>query len=281
MVATQRENFEVMENKTYNELRKECKAKGLSCRGKKVELIARLKEHVGGEEEKTSVSSSLKNAASVFANLLVAEKEKAVVKEKAKKRMMATHLDSGLDLTPYLDCGTSQLLAPSLLSDKVSELTSQHKDALPEKPVTLKNTGSDTTKIMNNGLKSLRNGYAAERKSSRPWWHIEEQEMTDELKRDVEMLRMRHHLDTKRFYTVESKDKKLKGPKLKNFHVGTIIAGAFEPKSQTLRKKDRGQNFVDEMLSDSVQRRKIRHRFATLQRKSEASGRSTKRRRRN
>ena len=274
-----------MENKTYNELRKECKAKGLSCRGKKVELIARLKEHVGGEK-KTSLSSSLKNAASVFANLLVAEKEKAVEKEKAEekgvKRMMATHLDSGLDLTPYLDCGTSQLLAPSLLSDRVSELTSQHKDALPEKPVTLKKAaGSDDTKIMNNGLKSLRNGYAAERKSSRPWWHIEEQEMTDELKRNVEMLRMRHHLDTKRFYKVETKDKKRKGPKLKNFHVGTIIAGAFEPKSQTLRKKDRGQNFVDEMLSDSVQRRKIRHRFATLQRKSEASGRSTKRRRRN
>ena len=272
-----------MEEKSYNELRKECKAKGLSCKGKKTQLIARLRDYVGQEKKesnnKSCSSSSLKNAASVFANLLVAEKAKA---KKSKKKMMATHLDSGLNMNPYLDCGTNKLLAPSLLSERVSELTGQHKDALPETPVThcVRNAGSDSN-IMNNGLKSLRNGYAAERKSSRPWWHIEEQEMTDELKRDVEMLRMRHHLDTKRFYKVESRDKKLKGPKLKNFHVGTIIAGAFEPKSQTLRKKDRRQNFVDEMLSDSVQRRKIRHRFSTLQRKSEASGRSTKRRRKN
>ena len=46
-----------------------------------------MKEHVGGEEEKTSVSNSLKNTASVFANLLVAEKEKAAVKAAVKKGM--------------------------------------------------------------------------------------------------------------------------------------------------------------------------------------------------
>jgi len=274
-----------METLSYNELRRECKAQGLSSRGKKVDLIARLKEHEEKRNEKES--SSLKDAANVFANLLVAEREKKKKKENktsTKKRMMSTHLDSGLNLTPYLDCGTNELLAPSLLSEKVSELTGQHKDALPETAVTHNiKSGDMMTSRINNGIKSLRNGHAAERKSSRPWWKIEEREMTDELKRDVEMLRMRHHLDTKRFYKVESKDKKLKGPKLKNFHVGTIIAGAFEPKSQTLRKKDRRTNFVNEMLADSVQRRKIRHRFANLQQKSEAKGRnrSMKRRRRN
>ena len=91
-----------MEEKSYNELRKECKAKGLSCKGKKTQLIARLRDYVGQEKKesnnKSCSSSSLKNAASVFANLLVAGKAKA---KKSKKKMMATHLDSGLNLDSH------------------------------------------------------------------------------------------------------------------------------------------------------------------------------------
>ena len=69
-----------METLSYNELRRECKAQGLSSRGKKVDLIARLKEHEEKRNEKES--SSLKDAANVFANLLVAEREKKKKKEK-------------------------------------------------------------------------------------------------------------------------------------------------------------------------------------------------------
>lgn len=69
--------------------------------------------------------------------------------------------------------------------------------------------------------------------------------MTPELKRDLQLIRMRSVLDPKRHYKKENG--KAKPPEYSQ--VGTIIEGPTEFFSNRITKKDRKKNFVEETLA--------------------------------
>ncbi|CAM9276139.1 unnamed protein product [Choristocarpus tenellus] len=66
-------------------------------------------------------------------------------------------------------------------------------------------------------------------------------EMTDELKRDLKVIRMRNYLDPKRFYKSADATSKF-------VQVGTVKDGPMDRPSGRLTKKQRKQTLVDELL---------------------------------
>ena len=87
--------------------------------------------------------------------------------------------------------------------------------------------------------------------------------MTPDLENEIKVMKLRSHLDPKRFYAasarilendvdgVRSDGKKCKS-KQRFFQVGTVIEGRFEAKrAHRISKKNRKATFVDQVLADS------------------------------
>ncbi|TVU28372.1 hypothetical protein EJB05_19889 [Eragrostis curvula] len=90
------------------------------------------------------------------------------------------------------------------------------------------------------------------------WFDMPAPTVTPELKKDLEILQLRHVMDPKRHFKRSGKSKALP----KYFQVGTIIEPASESYSSRLTKKERKTTLVDEILSDpslkSYRARKVR-----------------------
>ncbi|CAA0837057.1 Fcf2 pre-rRNA processing protein [Striga hermonthica] len=91
------------------------------------------------------------------------------------------------------------------------------------------------------------------------WFDMPAQTMTPELKKDLQLLKLRGALDPKRHYKKgDSKSKTLP----KYFQVGTVIESATEFFSGRLTKKERKPTLADELLADSTlgdyRKRKVR-----------------------
>lgn len=83
--------------------------------------------------------------------------------------------------------------------------------------------------------------------SEKGWFGMQPSPMTDDLKRDLALLKSRRYLDPKRFY------KKQSGSELssKFVQVGTVVEGTGEFFSSRLNNKERRANLTDEVMSDS------------------------------
>lgn len=75
------------------------------------------------------------------------------------------------------------------------------------------------------------------------WFDLEPMEMTDELRRDLKMIKMRSYVDPKRFYKAPDKMNKV-------LHVGTVIEGPADYLSSRLTRKERKQSLLEEIISD-------------------------------
>lgn len=102
-----------------------------------------------------------------------------------------------------------------------------------------------------------------EETAGKGWFNLPKTEMTDELKKDMQVLQMRNALDTKIHY------KRADSNKLpKYFQVGTIVEGPHEFHSSRVSKKNRKRTLVDELLADAEFRRKNKRRFIDMQKKN-------------
>ncbi|KAJ3286272.1 hypothetical protein HK104_009120 [Borealophlyctis nickersoniae] len=81
------------------------------------------------------------------------------------------------------------------------------------------------------------------------WFDMPAPELTEEVKRDLHLLRNRAALDPKRFY---KKGTTSEIPKF--FQFGTIVAGATDFQNGRLTRKERKQTIVEELLSDQASR---------------------------
>lgn len=87
---------------------------------------------------------------------------------------------------------------------------------------------------------------------------------SDQLKADLDVLRMRNYLDPKRFY--KSSDKFANTSMLQ---VGTVIESSAEYYSSRLTKKERKSNFAEEMMSDEKVRAYAKRKSRQLQVKTQ------------
>jgi hypothetical protein len=98
------------------------------------------------------------------------------------------------------------------------------------------------------------------------WFNMPKPEMTPQLKRDLQLLKMRHVLDPKRHY------KKDNAPLPKYLQTGTLIEGNTEYYSARLSKKERKQTIADEILADVSSRAYYKRKYGEIQ-TSKMSGR--------
>lgn len=94
--------------------------------------------------------------------------------------------------------------------------------------------------------------------------------MTPELKRDLQLIRMRSVLDPKRHYKKENG--KAKPPEYSQ--VGTIIEGPTEFFSNRITKKDRKKNFVEETLALERGTKRFQAKYRDIQ-ANKASGKKS------
>lgn len=84
-------------------------------------------------------------------------------------------------------------------------------------------------------------------------------ELTDDVKRDLHLLKMRHVLDPKRHYrSLVTGNKKFRP---KYFQIGTVIAGADEGQHGTLPRKEQGRGLLEELLKDTERRKKLKEKY--------------------
>ncbi|CAM9206603.1 unnamed protein product [Ascophyllum nodosum] len=100
------------------------------------------------------------------------------------------------------------------------------------------------------------------------WFHMEQAEMTPELKRDLDVIRMRNFVDPKRFYKSSDKASKF-------MQVGTVKESAAEFFSSRLTKKERKKTLVDELLvADETFRAYAKNQYKSIQTKKKAGGKA-------
>ncbi len=93
------------------------------------------------------------------------------------------------------------------------------------------------------------------------WYDLPKTELTPELKRDLQLLRMRSILDPKRHYKKENN--KAQPPKYSQ--VGTIIEGPTEFFSGRIAKRDRKRTFVEEALVLEKENKRFETRYNDVQ----------------
>ncbi|KAG9319408.1 hypothetical protein KVV02_006115 [Mortierella alpina] len=108
-----------------------------------------------------------------------------------------------------------------------------------------------------------------EKTTGKSWFDLPQQVMTPELKRDLQILKLRNVLDPKRFYKREEKGK----PKFpKYFQVGTIIEGNTEFYSSRLTKKERATTITGEVMKDLTGRDYYKRKFDEIQEVKQSGG---------
>ena len=93
------------------------------------------------------------------------------------------------------------------------------------------------------------------------WFDLPKTELTTELKRDLQLLRMRSVLDPKRHYKKESGKA---GPPQYS-QVGTIVEGPTEFFSSRIAKRDRKKTFVEEALAVERENKRFEAKYRNIQ----------------
>ncbi|KAL8828888.1 MAG: hypothetical protein Q9170_006405 [Blastenia crenularia] len=100
------------------------------------------------------------------------------------------------------------------------------------------------------------------------WFHLPRTEVTSELKRDLQLLRMRSTWDPKRHYKSDNRR-----PLIPEYaQVGNILEGPTEYYSSRISKHDRKRSFVEQVLNAEEGSSRFKSRYADIQ-SSKASGR--------
>ncbi|EWC45079.1 hypothetical protein DRE_06218 [Drechslerella stenobrocha 248] len=95
------------------------------------------------------------------------------------------------------------------------------------------------------------------------WYHMPAPQVTPQLKRDLEMIKLRNVLDPHKHF----KGDDWKGKLPKYFQMGTLIEGPTEYYSARLNNKDRHKSMVDEILASSASKSRFKKKYDEIQAK--------------
>ena len=93
------------------------------------------------------------------------------------------------------------------------------------------------------------------------WFNLPRTDLTPELKRDLQLLKMRNVLDPHRHYKKDNG--KLRPPEYSQ--VGTIVEGPTEYYSARLSNKDRKRTFVEEVLAGEQSNGRFSKKYGDVQ----------------
>ncbi|XP_013869675.1 deoxynucleotidyltransferase terminal-interacting protein 2 [Austrofundulus limnaeus] len=105
------------------------------------------------------------------------------------------------------------------------------------------------------------------------WFNMKAPELTQELKGDLKVLKMRGSLDPKRFYKKNDRDG---FPKY--FQIGTVVDNSADFYHSQIPKKERKRTMVEELLADADFRHKNKKRYQQIMAEKAALGADRRRR---
>ncbi|CAG8452077.1 11300_t:CDS:2 [Paraglomus brasilianum] len=108
------------------------------------------------------------------------------------------------------------------------------------------------------------------------WFDIPKAEITPEIKRHLQLLKLRDVLDPKRFY----KKGDLKELPT-HFQIGTIVEGPADPRSARLTRKEKRRTVVDQLLADEEAKTYYKRKFLEIQETKQSGGKKFYKRLRN
>lgn len=91
------------------------------------------------------------------------------------------------------------------------------------------------------------------------WFHMPRQKLTENVKKDLEILRMRGALDTKHFY--KKNDREVLP---KYFQVGHVVDSPVDYYSSRVPKKERRKTMVEELLADAEFQQKSKKKYRAI-----------------
>lgn len=91
------------------------------------------------------------------------------------------------------------------------------------------------------------------------WFNMRQPEMTDAVKRDLQVIKHRSALDPKRHY----KKDKWQTPKF--FQMGSVVEGNTEFYLLRMNRRDRGKTLVEEILKDDDTEKYFKRKFSEIQ----------------
>ncbi|XP_037554036.1 deoxynucleotidyltransferase terminal-interacting protein 2 [Nematolebias whitei] len=106
-----------------------------------------------------------------------------------------------------------------------------------------------------------------EKSTGSGWFDMKAPELTQELKGDLKILKMRGSLDPKRFYKKNDRDG---FPKY--FQIGTVVDNPADFYHSHVPKKERKRTMVEELLADAEFRRKNKKRYQMVMAEKAAQG---------
>lgn len=98
--------------------------------------------------------------------------------------------------------------------------------------------------------------------AGKDWFNMPRTELTPELRRDLQLLKMRNVLDPKKFF--KKMDSKADVPAFSQ--VGTIIEGPTEHFSARINNRDRKKTFVEEVLAHEAETGRFKKKYNDIQR---------------
>ncbi|KAJ3660363.1 hypothetical protein Zmor_004814 [Zophobas morio] len=143
--------------------------------------------------------------------------------------------------------GTAPKTKPDILSD-LKTPSNEVQEALKKSVLTEdfeKKHEVPPLEVSEKRLKKQRKK-ESELTKGKKWYGLPATEMTDEVKRDLEILQMRSVLDPKRFY--KKNDSKVLP---KYFQIGKVLDSPLDYYNARLTKKERKKTLVDELLADA------------------------------
>lgn len=147
--------------------------------------------------------------------------------------------------------GSMQKLGQTYLARKEQELQSKRvvKEGL-EQEYTL-----DYYRLGQREAKKRRKHERNETTGS-AWFDMKAPELTDEVKRDLEIIQMRRALFRKHQYKRKATEK---APD--HFHMGKVVEGTGDFYSSRLPRKERAKTIVDELIKDAQFQRNAKQRY--------------------
>ncbi|KAJ5752338.1 Fcf2 pre-rRNA processing [Penicillium odoratum] len=164
-------------------------------------------------------------------------------------------MSSGTSLEPYVRQGDDVATIDS------AQLVDPRQKELSNSLRLIQHAKKSTKRLMQRNQPVL--GCAAPEKATAgpQWFDLPKTELTTELKRDLQLLRMRSVLDPKRHYKKENGKAKL--PEFSQ--VGTIIEGPTEFFSGRIAKKDRKKTFVAEAMAIERETGRFESKYRAIQ----------------
>ncbi|CZS90719.1 probable FCF2 Essential nucleolar protein involved in the early steps of 35S rRNA processing [Rhynchosporium agropyri] len=177
------------------------------------------------------------------------------LRSKGKQQMLmstASSIESSLPkitmenpIVPYIKSTKTgaQVDRSHLVTEKERKLANGSR--IVEDPITLKKRAEEDKKAS----------------AGADWFNMPRTNLTPELKRDLQLLRMRDVLDPKRHYKKDNKKQQI--PEFSQ--VGTIIQGPTEYFSSRLMNKDRKRTLVEEVLAGEKSSGRFKSKYNEIQ----------------